>query len=59
MSENTLDKIIKKKIEKIDLLKKSISLKLINEKINENRSFINFKEKIQNNINDKKNFNNC
>ena len=54
MSENTLDKIIKKKIEKIDLLKKSISLKLINEKINENRSFINFKEKIQNNINDKK-----
>jgi len=54
MSENTLDKIIKKKIEKIDLLKKSISLKLINEKINESRSFINFKEKIQNNINDKK-----
>ena len=54
MSENTLDKIIKKKIEKIDLLKKSISLKLLNEQINENKSFINFKEKIQNNINDKK-----
>jgi len=54
MFENTLDKIIKKKIEKIDLFKKSISLKLLNEKIDENKLFINFKEKIQNNINDKK-----
>ena len=50
MSENTLDKIIKKKIEKIDLLKKSISLKLLHERINENKLFINFKKKIQNNI---------
>ena len=33
MSENILDKIIKKKIEKIDLLKKSTSLKLLIEKI--------------------------
>ena len=54
MSENILNKIIKKKIKRIDLLKKSISLKLLNEQINENKSFINFKEKIQNNINDKK-----
>ena len=54
MSENTLEKIIKKKIEKIDLLKNSISLKLLIEKINKNTSFINFKERIQNNINDKK-----
>jgi indole-3-glycerol phosphate synthase len=54
MFENTLDKIIKKKIEKIDLLKKSTSLKLLIEKINENKSFINFKDKIQNNINNKK-----
>jgi indole-3-glycerol phosphate synthase len=54
MLENTLEKIIKKKIEKIDLLKKSISLKLLIEKIDENKSFINFKEKIQNNINDRK-----
>jgi indole-3-glycerol phosphate synthase len=54
MSENTLDKIIKKKIERIDLLKKSISLELLNEKIDENKLFINFKKKIQNNINDKK-----
>ena len=54
MSENTLDKIIKKKIEKIDLLKKTISLQILSEKIDENKLFINFKEKIQNNINDKK-----
>ena len=54
MPINTLDKIIKKKIEKIDLLKKTISLKFLNEKIDENKSFINFKEKIQNNINDNK-----
>jgi len=54
MFENTLDKIIKKKIEKIDLLKKSTSLKLLIEKINENKSFINFKDKIQSNIDDKK-----
>ena len=54
MSENTLVKIIKKKIKKIDSLKKSISLQSLREKIDENKSFINFKEKIQNNINDKK-----
>ena len=54
MPENTLDKIIKKKIEKVDLLKKTTSLKLLIEKIDENKSFINFKEKIQNNIKDKK-----
>jgi len=54
MFENTLEKIIKKKIKNIDLLKKSISLKLLIEKIDENKSFINFKEKIQNNINDNK-----
>ena len=54
MSENTLEKIIKKKIEKIDLLKKSTALKLLIEKIDENKSFINFKAKIQNNIKDKK-----
>ena len=54
MIENTLDKIIKKKIEKIDLLKKSISLNLLIERISENKSFINFKKKIQNNIDKKK-----
>ena len=54
MSENVLEKIIKKKIERIDLLKKSISLKSLNEKINENKSFINFKDKIQKNVDSNK-----
>jgi len=54
MSENLLEKIIKKKIERIDLLKKSISLNSLSIKINENKSFINFKDKIQNNINNNK-----
>ena len=38
---------IKKK--KIDLLKKSVSIECLKEKINKNKSFINFKEKIKNN----------
>ena len=54
MSENVLEKIIKKKVERIDLLKKSISLNSLSIKINENKSFINFKDKIQNNINNNK-----
>ena len=54
MSENVLEKIIKKKIERIDLLKKSISLDSLKLKINENKSFINFKDKIQNNIDNNK-----
>ena len=36
MAENILEKIIKKKIERIDLLKKSISLNSLIEKIDEN-----------------------
>jgi indole-3-glycerol phosphate synthase len=54
MSKNVLEKIIKKKIERIDLLKRSISLKSLEEKINENKTFINFKDKIQNNISNDK-----
>ena len=54
MSENVLEKIIKKKIERIDFLKKSTSLNSLSIKINENKSFINFKSKIQNNINNNK-----
>jgi indole-3-glycerol phosphate synthase len=54
MSENILEKIIRKKIEKIDILKKSVSIDSLKDKINENKSFINFKEKIQNNINSNK-----
>ena len=50
MSENILNNIITKKIKRIDILKKSISLDSLNEIIDENNTFINFKEKIQNNI---------
>ena len=54
MSENILEKIIKKKIECIDILKKSTSLNYLDEKINQNKSFINFKDKIQKNIDNDK-----
>jgi indole-3-glycerol phosphate synthase len=54
MAENILEKIIRKKIERIDLLKKSISLKSLSEKIDDNKLFINFKDKIQNNIDSNK-----
>ena len=54
MSENILEKIIKKKIEKIDHLKKSINLNQLKDLINVNNSFVNFKEKIQNNISNNK-----
>lgn len=47
-------KLLKKKIEKVDLLKKSISLNSLNEQIDQNKSFINFKDKIQNNIDNNK-----
>ena len=50
MSENILNNIITKKIERIDLLKKSTSLDSLNEIIDKNSSYINFKEKIKNNI---------
>ena len=54
MSENILEKIIKKKIEKIDILKKSINLNSLNKTIDKNKSFIDFKKKIQNNLTNNK-----
>ena len=54
MSKDVLEEIIKRKIEKVDLLKKSISLNSLNEQIGQNKSFINFKDKIQNNIDNNK-----
>ena len=54
MAENVLEKIIQKKNEKIINLKKTISLESLNELINTNKSFINFKEKIENNIKENK-----
>ena len=54
MSKNMLEKIIKTKIEKIDVLKKSLKIDSLKNKIDENKSFIDFKEKIENNINNNK-----
>jgi len=50
MSENILNNIISKKIERVDALKKSLSLDSLNKIIDKNNTFIDFKEKIQNNI---------
>ena len=50
MAENILEKIIRKKSEKIVNLKKTISLNSLNELIDTNKTFIDFKEKIENNI---------
>jgi len=54
MAENVLEKIIKKKSEKIVNLKKTISLESLDELISTNKTFINFKEKIENNIKESK-----
>ena len=54
MPENILEKIIKKKIEKVDILKKSIDLKSLDELINKNQTYINFKKKIEDNVNNNK-----
>ncbi len=50
MTENILEKIIQKKIQKVDKLKKSLDLKTLDELIDKNSDYINFKEKIENNI---------
>ena len=50
MIKNTLNEIINKKKQKLYELKKIISIESLKEKINENSSFINFKEKIEKNI---------
>mgnify|MGYP001177643026 FL=1 len=51
MSENILTKIIENKKNKINILKKSISMDEIDERIKQQTKFINFKEKIKKNIN--------
>ena len=50
MAKNTLEKIIEKKISKINNLKKNITVESLKKKITENNSFIDFKEKIEKNI---------
>ena len=54
MPENILEKIIKKKIEKIEDLKKATTLESLNELIVKNNTFLNFKDKIQNNLDNQK-----
>ena len=54
MSKNILQEIIKKKIESIDVLKKSTVLSSLKEIINKNNSYINFKDKIQSNLSNNK-----
>ena len=54
MPNNILEEIIKKKIEKIDILKKSTSLNSLTDIIDKNNSFIDFKEKIQSNLSNNK-----
>ena len=50
MSENILNNIITKKIERIDFLKKTTNLDSLYKIIDKNNSYIDFKKKIQNNI---------
>src|SRR5210317_29066 len=50
MSKNILEQIIKKKIAKVDLLKKSLKIKTLENLINKNKTFINFKEQISNRL---------
>ena len=54
MTKNILEEIIKKKIEKIDNLKKSTNLNSLTDIIDKDNSFINFKEKIQSNLHNNK-----
>ena len=54
MAENVLEKIINKKIEKIVNLKKTISLESLHGLIDTSKTFINFKEKIENNTKENK-----
>ncbi len=50
MSENILNNIIKKKIERIDFLKKSTNLNSLNKIIDKNNTYVDFKKIIENNI---------
>ena len=54
MPENILEKIIKNKTEKIKKLKKTITLESLNDLIKTNSTFVNFKEKIENNVKENK-----
>jgi len=54
MAENILAKIIKKKAEKINDLKNTINLDFLKDLISKNNKYLNFKEKIQKNLNNER-----
>jgi indole-3-glycerol phosphate synthase len=49
MSENILEKIISKKIKRVDEIKKTTKIEDLTKLIEQNKSYINFKEKIKSN----------
>ena len=51
MPENILEKIINEKRNKIQILKKDVSISSLKDKISKIKNYVNFKEKILNNIN--------
>ena len=54
MPENVLEKIIQKKNEKLENLKKTISQDSLNKLIKTNKTFVDFKEKIKSNLKESK-----
>ncbi len=54
MSNNILDKIINKKAQRLSELKKTVSIESLKEKIDQNVTFLDFKQKIENNITNNK-----
>ena len=50
MPNNMLDKIIVKKSQRLNELKKTVSIESLKEKINQNKTYTDFKKKIENNI---------
>jgi len=50
MANNILNKIINKKVERLNELKKNVSIESLIEKIDQNKTYIDFKKKIENNI---------
>ena len=54
MSENILEKIISKKIKRVDEIKKTTKIEDLLKLIEQNKSYINFKQKIKSNIQENK-----
>ena len=50
MSKNILNKIINKKKQRLNELKRTVSIESLKEKIDQNKTYLDFKKKIENNI---------